>query len=292
MNITFIGLGIMGSRMAANLLKNNVLLTVFNRSAGPAEILVKAGAKEALSCTEAVKNADIVFTMLSTPEAVARVALSDTGFISVMKENAVWADCSTVNPSFSLLCSKKAAEHNVRFIDAPVAGSKPNAEKGELVFFTGGDPGSISEIEPYLKYMGNKIINAGDTGKGTSLKMLVNSLLAQSMLIFSETLLLGERLGLSKDFLLDTLPGLPVSAPFTKAKAEMIRADIYELQFPLEWMHKDLHLAALTAYENNQPLYSVNIAKEIYADAKKSGFGREDFSAVYKFLSKKNEPSY
>ena len=117
--------------------------------------------------------------------------------------------------------------------------------------------------------------------------MLVNSLLAQSMLIFSETLLFGEKMGLSKDFLLNTLPNLVVSAPFTKAKAEMIRADDFEVQFPLEWMHKDLHLVALTAYENNQPLYLANLAKEVYENAKKSGLGREDFSAVYKFLSEK-----
>ena len=103
--------------------------------------------------------------------------------------------------------------------------------------------------------MGNKIVHVGGTGKGTSYKMLVNSLLAQSMLAFSETLLLGEKLGLSKDFLLNSLPNLSVSAPFTKAKADMIRADDYETQFPLELMHKDLHLVALTAYENNQPLF-------------------------------------
>ena len=142
------------------------------------------------------------------------------------------------------------------------------------------------EIEPFLNFMGNKIMHIGETGKGTSFKMLVNSLLAQSMLIFSETILLGEKLGLSKDFLLNTLPNLVVSAPFTKAKAEMIRADNYEVQFPLEWMHKDLHLVALTAYENNQPLCLANIAKELYAKAKQSGLGREDFAAIYKFLNK------
>ena len=85
--------------------------------------------------------------------------------------------------------------------------------------------------------------------------MLVNILLAQSMLIFSEAILLGEKMGIEKDFLLNAIPGLVVSAPFTKFKAEMIRSNNYDVQFPLEWMHKDLHLAAITAYEHNQPLY-------------------------------------
>jgi 3-hydroxyisobutyrate dehydrogenase-like beta-hydroxyacid dehydrogenase len=285
MRVTFIGLGIMGSRMAKNLLKHEVILTVFNRSIAPVKELEHMGASAAASYQEAVQGADIVFTMLASPEVVQQVALSESGFISEMKDNAIWVDCSTVNPSFSVTAGNMAKKHNLRFIDAPVAGTKPNAERGDLVFLVGAEKDDLSEIEHILNFMGNKVLHIGGTGKGTSFKMLVNSLLAQSMLIFSETMLLGEKLGLSKDFLLDTLPNLPVSAPFTKAKAEMIRADNYTVQFPLEWMHKDLHLAALTAYENNQPLCLANIAKELYASAKQSGLGREDFSAIYKFLS-------
>ena len=112
--------------------------------------------------------------------------------------------------------------------------------------------------------------------------MLVNSLLAQSMLVFAETLHLGQKMGLDKDFLLDTLPNLVVSAPFTKFKAEMIRQDDYSVQFPLEWMQKDLHLVTQTAYENNQTLYMANVAKEVYQAAKQKGLSREDFAAIYK----------
>jgi 3-hydroxyisobutyrate dehydrogenase-like beta-hydroxyacid dehydrogenase len=286
MKAAFIGLGIMGSRMARNLIKNNVTLTVFNRSVDPMRKLEESGATAATSHQDAVKDADIVFTMLSSPEVIEEIALSENGFISKMKTKAIWADCSTVNPSFSYRESLTAVNNHVRFIDAPVAGTKPHAENAELVFFVGGETGDVREITPLLNFMGNKIVHVGGTGKGTAYKMLVNSLLAQSMLAFSEALLLGEKLGLSKDFLLDSLPNLLVSAPFTKAKAEMIRADDYEAQFPLELMHKDLHLVALTGYENNQPLLLANLAKELYAKAKQSGFGRNDFAAIYKFLSK------
>jgi 3-hydroxyisobutyrate dehydrogenase-like beta-hydroxyacid dehydrogenase len=286
MKAAFIGLGIMGSRMAQNLMKNNVTLTVFNRSVDPMRKLEKLGATIATSPQESVKDADIVFTMLSSPEVIEKIALSENGFISKMKANAIWVDCSTVNPSFTYRESLIAKNHHSKFVDAPVAGTKPHAESAELVFFVGGETGDVKKITPFLNFMGNKIVHVGGTGKGTSYKMLVNSLLAQSMLAFSEALLLGEKLGLSKDFLLDSLPNLLVSAPFTKAKAEMIRADDYEAQFPLELMHKDLHLVALTAYENDQPLLIANLAKELYANAKKSGFGRKDFAAIYKFLSK------
>ena len=284
MNVTFIGLGIMGSRMARNLLKNNVKLTVYNRSDEPAQLLEAQGAVRASSSTEAVQEADVVFTMLSSPEVVAEVATGSRGFLKGTKQNALWVDCSTVNPSFSRQMHQAAAEHNIRFLDAPVAGSKPQAEKAELVFFVGGVQSDLDEVESLLNFMSQKVMHIGETGQGSSFKMLVNALLAQSMVLFSETLLLGERMGLSRDFLLDTLPNLAVSAPFTKAKAEMIRRDDYEVQFPLELMHKDLHLAALTAYEHQQPLYLANLTKELYGRAVQAGMGRQDFAAVHRLL--------
>ncbi|MFZ0240185.1 MAG: NAD(P)-dependent oxidoreductase [Desulfobacterales bacterium] len=286
MQAAFIGLGIMGSRMARNLLRHDVALCIFNRSKDPVRALEEIGATAASSPKEAVKDADIVITMLASPEVVDMLALAEDGFISAMKKNAVWVDCSTVNPSFSERESRVAQRHHVRFVDAPVAGSKPQAEKGELVFFVGAEKDDVTEIEPLLKFMGHKVLHVGGPGKGTSFKVLVNSLLAQSMLAFSEALLLGEKLGLSKEFLLDSLPNLPVCAPFIKAKAEMIRSADFEAHFPLELMHKDLHLVALTAYENNQPLMAANLVKEVYADAKQSGYGRKDFASIYRFLCK------
>ena len=285
MNATFIGLGIMGQRMAQNLLKNGVTLTVYNRSPKPAQALQEQGARVATSAKEAVREADVVFTMLASPKVVEKVAMGSEGFLSAMRKDALWVDCSTVNPSFSLTAYQAAANHHVRFLDAPVAGTKPQAEQAELVFFVGGAAQDSDAVAPLLNFMGKKTMHIGEVGKGSSFKMLVNALLAQSMVLFSETVLLGEKMGLSRDFLLDTLPGLAVSAPFTKAKAEMIRENDYEVQFPLELMYKDLHLATLTAYEHQQPLYLANLAKEIYARATRNGLGRADFAAVHQFLA-------
>lgn len=282
--IAFIGLGIMGSRMAKNLLKHGQELIVYNRSEGPAQELEALGAKRAKSVAEAVENADTVISMLANPQVVETVMLGKKGGLSQMNAATRWIDCSTVNPSFSAQAKSAAEAAGISFIDAPVAGSKPHAENAELVFFVGGKEAEIKEIEPMLLQMGKKVLHIGESGKGASFKMLVNSLLAQSMLIFSETVLLGEKMGLDKDFLLNTLPNLVVSAPFTKAKAEMIRSNDYEVQFPLELMHKDLQLAALCAYEENQPLPMANAAKELYAQAKKQGLGRLDFAAIHRFM--------
>jgi 3-hydroxyisobutyrate dehydrogenase-like beta-hydroxyacid dehydrogenase len=221
-------------------------------------------AKSAASTNEVVKGADIVFTMLSTPEVVEAMFLQENGALSAMKANAIWVDCSTVNPSFSLKANEAAKKAGVRFMDAPVTGTKPHAANAELAFYVGAEKALLSEVEPYF-----------------------NMMLAQSMIVFSEALLLGEKMGMDKEFLLEMLPKTPVVAPFVQFKREMIRSGNYEANFPLELMHKDLHLAVVTAYEMNHPLYLANLAKEIFADAKKSGMGRLDFAAIHQFLEEK-----
>jgi len=287
MNISFLGLGIMGSRMAANLLKNDIAVTVYNRSSTAVENLVAQGAIKANTVEAAVSKADLVFTMLSTPAAVSEVMLAEQGGITKMKAGAIWSDCSTVNPSFTLQAQQKAAAHGVHFIDSPVAGTKPHAANAELVFFVGGAKEQVEQVKPYYEMMGKKTLHLGAVGKGASFKMLVNIMLAQSMVVFSEAVLLGEKMGFGKDFLLNALPNLVVAAPFTKFKAEMIRANDYEVQFPLEWMYKDLHLATQTAYELSQPLYLANITKELFAEANKNGKGRLDFAAIHQYLESK-----
>lgn len=287
MKITFAGLGIMGSRMAANLLKSSFEITVWNRTASATLPLRDLGATVATGLTEAVKDADVVFSMLSTPESVSACFTGKGGALAAMKKGALWVDCTTVNPSFSQRMAAAAQAAGIRFIDAPVAGSKPQAAAAQLVFFVGASPLQAEEIQPYLAAMGAKVVPLGGTGQGASFKMLVNVMLGQSMLIFSEAVLLGEKLGVDKDFLLDVLPTLAVSAPFTQFKAEMIREDNYDVQFPLEWMHKDLHLATLTAYEEGTPLYLANLTKEIFAAARSEGMGRMDFAAIHRYLDQR-----
>ncbi|GAA5175739.1 MULTISPECIES: NAD(P)-dependent oxidoreductase [Halomonadaceae] len=286
MKVAFIGLGIMGRHMARNLMRHDDLtLSVFNRSPEPVEALVEAGARGANSAEEAVAEADIVFTMLAEPSVVEAVAFGEGGFVAAMGEGALWVDCSTVNPSFSRAMATRAGGHGLRFVDAPVAGTKQPAEEAALTFLVGGAREDVEILRPLLDCMGQKIVHAGETGQGAAFKMLVNAQLAQSMLVYAETALLGENLGFSRDFLMDTLPNLPVSAPFLAGKAELIRSGDYAAQFPLEWMHKDLQLLDLTAYEQNQPLYLASLAKSLYGSAKAAGHGRDDFAAIHAYLA-------
>lgn len=286
MKVAFIGLGIMGSRMAANLLKNGADLTVYNRTAKSTLPLKENGAKVADSAAEAVREADVVFSMLSTPQVVADVFWGEGNVLQAMKKGTWWLDCTTVNPSFSMQSKTEAEKAGIKFLDAPVSGSKSQAEGAELIFLVGSTEKNAREMDGFFNMMGKKTIYMGEIGKGASFKMIINMMMAQSMALFSEAVLLGDKMGISKEFLLETLPDLIVTPPFIKNKINNIAKGEYEVQFPLEWMHKDLHLAAISAYENNQPLYLANVAKEMFEGAKAKGMGRLDFSAIFKYLEK------
>ena len=288
MKIGFIGLGIMGSRMAANLQKKGHELVVYNRTKQKADALLAAGASWAPTPADVARQVKVLFTMLAKPDAVAEAALiGKNGFLNHLAAGSLWIDCSTVNPSFSKLMASEAGQRKIRFIDAPVAGSKGPAEQAQLLFYAGGEKADVDEAKPLLEAMGKAVFPIGGHGMGTAMKMVNNLLLAQAMAAFSEALVLGQSLGIPRDMLFNTLLGGPVTAPFLAFKRAKLESGNFEAEFPLRWMHKDAQLVAETAYETGAALPAVNVVKEIYALAVRSGLGEEDFSAVFTFLNGK-----
>jgi 3-hydroxyisobutyrate dehydrogenase-like beta-hydroxyacid dehydrogenase len=150
MKIAFIGLGIMGSRMAGNLITAGYDLVVFNRTKDKAESLLTRGATWGSSPAETAKQAEILITMLATPEAVQQNALGHQGFLDHLQPRSIWVDCSTVNPSFSKKMASAAHQRKIRHIDAPVLGTKKPAQEGTLTFFVGGEQTDIEAIRPLL----------------------------------------------------------------------------------------------------------------------------------------------
>lgn len=280
--IGFIGLGIMGSRMAKNLLQGGFDLIIFNRTKEKAGELLQKGAAWADSPREVAEKSDVIFTMLANPEAVEAAALNEAGFLNHLQAGKLWVDCSTVDPMFTRKMAEEAANRKIRFLDAPVAGSRGPAEQGELIFLVGGEKRDLDEIKSMLEVMGKEISYQGGVSKGTSMKLIINLMLAQSMAAFSEAVRLGESIGLNKEHVINTLLNGPTAAPFLKGKKEKILESDYEADFPLEHMHKDMQLASVTAYECHLSLPIANITKEMYAMASQQGFGKEDFSAIYR----------
>jgi 3-hydroxyisobutyrate dehydrogenase-like beta-hydroxyacid dehydrogenase len=285
MKIGFIGLGIMGSRMAANLQKHGYSLVLFNRTRAKAEPLLGPCGTFSDSPADVAEQVDILFTMLAHPDAVEQAALGRNGFLGNLKPNALWVDCSSVNPSFSKKMAAETARREVRFADAPVTGSAPVAADAKLVFWVGADGADLETIRPLLLCMGNKIVHAGGHGMGTSMKMVINLLLGNAMAAFAEAMALGEGLGLSQKTLFDSLLGTPAVAPFLASKRDKIDKGNYEAEFPLRWMQKDLHLASVSAYESGVAMPLTNAAKELYRLAMREGHASQDFSAIYDYLA-------
>jgi 3-hydroxyisobutyrate dehydrogenase-like beta-hydroxyacid dehydrogenase len=285
MKIGFIGLGIMGSRMAADLEKNRHVLVLFNRTPAKAESLVGPCGTLADSPATLAEQVDIVFTMLANPAAVQESALGENGFLDHLRSNAIWVDCSSVNPSFSKRMAAEAARRGVRFVDAPVTGSAGPAAEAKLVFWVGGEPADLETIRPLLLCMGNRIVHVGGHGMGTSMKMVVNVLLGNAMAAFAEGMALGQGLGISRKVLLDSLLNTPVAAPFLASKRQKIESGNYEAEFPLRWQQKDLHLAAVSAFDSGVAMPITNAAKELYRLAMMKGHALEDFSAICEYLA-------
>jgi glyoxylate/succinic semialdehyde reductase len=287
MKIGFIGLGIMGSRMAANLQKHGHSLVLFNRTRAKAEPLLGPCGKFADSPAKLAEQVDVLFTMLAHPDAVEQAALGADGFLNHLRPNTLWIDCSSVNPSFSKKMAAEAARREIRFVDAPVTGSAPAAAEAKLIFWVGTDPADLESIRPLLLCMGNKIVHTGGHGAGTSMKMVINLLLGTGMAAFAEAMALGEGLGLTSKMLFDSLLGTPVVAPFLTAKRDKIDNRNYEVEFPLRWMQKDMHLATVSAYETGVAMPLTNVTKEMYRLAMRDGHATEDFSAIYEFVTDK-----
>jgi 3-hydroxyisobutyrate dehydrogenase/glyoxylate/succinic semialdehyde reductase len=289
--IAFLGLGIMGSRMAANLLKAGHNVAVWNRSVGKAGQLASLGAFAAATPADAVQagqGAEVVITMLSTPAVVEKAALGPDGFLPAMQPDTLWIDSSTVDPFFSRRMASAAEQRGVRFIDAPVTGSKEAAEKGGLRFLVGANTTDLDQAMPLLEKMGTAVVHAGERGMGSSIKLVMNLMAAQAMLAYAEGLALGEALGFTRAQMLELTMGMPHVAPLVSTKRTKIETNTYDADFPLKWMQKDLQLASQMGYEMGLAMPQTNIAKEVYRMAMRAGLAEADFAAVVQFLEKKN----
>jgi 3-hydroxyisobutyrate dehydrogenase-like beta-hydroxyacid dehydrogenase len=283
-NIGFIGLGIMGSRMAVNLAKAGHQLYVYNRTKDKAKNILSNRIIWKDNPSQVAMESEVLITMLSAPEAVREIALGENGFLDSLEKGNLWMDCSTVNPSFSREMAGLATQRGIHFLDAPVGGSRIPAEKGELVFFVGGEENDFRKCEPLFQVMGKKYIYLGGHGSGTSLKIVFNLLLGHAMAAFAEGMALGVSLGLDKEKLLDILVPSYVEPPFMELKKPKLEQNDYGADFPLKWMHKDLQLASQTAFEQGIALPGVNVIKELYQLASQSGYAEKDFSAIFQFF--------
>jgi 3-hydroxyisobutyrate dehydrogenase-like beta-hydroxyacid dehydrogenase len=290
--IGFIGLGLMGSRMVARLLDAGHRLLVYNRTVDKARTLLDAGAEWAASPCEAARGADVVWTMLSTPEVVERVATGDNGFLPAMKESTLWIDSSTVDPACSRRMAAAAGARGVRFLDAPVSGSTSAAEAGDLLFLVGGARVDVDQARPLFEEVARKVLHVGGSGQGAALKLVFNQLLGTAILAAAEAIVLGESQGIDRPTLFAALEDC---GALPSGLRERIRASIeeavHEPGFPLQWIEKDLRLASRAGAERGAVIPMTDAAKTTYALARRHGWGARSITAVFEYLRGTQRPT-
>ncbi len=286
--VGFIGLGLMGRPMAANLLKAGYALTVWNRTAARADELVAAGAQRAANPRAVAAAADIVFTMVSDPPALeARSVGRRRRVRGVLRAGSILIDSSTVSPALAIRVAAAAAQKNAEFLEAPVTGGTWGAEKGELVFMIGGDKKTLTKAEPVLNVLGRRRFHLGAHGAGQTVKVAMNLILALQVQAFAEALALVRREGIGGENLLEILQSSMGRSGLVDIKAPLMLKGEYPPSFPLRLMHKDLGLALDLANRLGVPLPATAAARETYGAVKDAGQADADYAAVAAFWQKK-----
>lgn len=282
--IGFMGLGIMGTPMATNLLKAGYPVMVYNRSPEKSAPLVKQGAALASAPKTLAKAADISIAMVTGPEALGDLLWGPNGAGGAFNHSKVFINMSSVSPRSTRELAAELEPSGVTFIDAPVSGTKKPAEDSALIILAGGSREKVQELEPVFLAMGKKVIYCGALGQGSMMKMFINLLLGLMMEGFAEVLNFGKLGGLSLDAMLDTVFSGPLSCGMFQVKAANLQNHTYPAAFPLKHMTKDVKFVVDTAFELGAPVPVAHTILQLFRTGVAQGWGDEDISAIAKVL--------
>lgn len=281
MKIGFVGLGIMGSAMAKNLLKAGHHLTVWNRTQATTEQFYAAGAQVAGSPREAAEASEIVCAMMSDPAAVKAVRDGSDGIIAGLGFGKGYIDLSTIDADTSIESFRLARERGAFFLEAPVAGSRKPAEDATLIIMAAGDKALYDKALPALQAIGKKILFLGETGNASRMKLANNLAMGGMLTALAEGMALAAQSGLDLSQFLEVLDSGALSNPMFRLKGPVMAANSgFPTSFPLKHMQKDLRLALQLAEEVRQPLFVTATVNELFKKALANGLGDADFSAV------------
>lgn len=279
-SVALLGLGTMGHGMAVNLLKAGFPLTVWNRTQAKAESLAQIGATLAKSPAGAATRADVVLAMLADDDASRAAWLGQDGALAAMASGAIAVDCSTLSPKWISELKTEITNRGLRMVEAPVTGSRPQAEAGQLTFLAGADKETLAAVTPVLRCMCKEILHVGFIGSGAQLKLINNFLCAVQVTSFAEALRWIERTGLQRDTALDFLKRGAAGSNILSAMSERMTQKAYEVNFLLRLMEKDIRYARAAASELGIDLSTSSSAEELFRTAREQGYGEQDMSAV------------
>ncbi|MEA2314019.1 MAG: 3-hydroxyisobutyrate dehydrogenase [Solirubrobacteraceae bacterium] len=279
--VGFLGLGIMGSRMAANVARAGFPLTVWTHTPGKAAAwAAKHAASDSPTPAQVAQNSDIVVSMLVDGDQVAAVLLGEDGVIGAAHEGLLCVDCTTIGPPESRRIGAALADRGVRMLDAPVTGSSPRAEDATLTIMAGGEPADFRRAQPLLASMGELIVHVGELGQGEMLKLINNSLGAANAAAVCEALLLAEATGVDLDALVQvTSAGSGASAQL-QLKSQAMREHDFTTLFKTAHMLKDVRLCLEEAQAAGVPFPAAAHARDLLVAAMGRGRGEQDYAAM------------
>ena len=272
--VAWIGVGAMGSRMAARLREAGHDLVVWNRTREKAEEL---GVPVASSARAAAERAEFIFTMLADPAALEAVTEADDGVIAGLRDGAVLVDMSTVGPQPIAHLAEKMPAH-ASLLDVPVLGSLPQAESGTLKLFAGGDDAVFDRARPLLETLGEPL-RTGPLGSGAAAKLIANATLVGTIALLGETLALADSLGLPRETAWEVLAATPLAAQAERRRPAVDSGE-YPPRFRLSLARKDADLVLAT----DPDLPALAAAREHLAAAEAAGLGDEDYAAVLEHI--------
>ncbi|BEH10564.1 MULTISPECIES: NAD(P)-dependent oxidoreductase [Geobacter] len=284
--VGFLGLGTVGRHMAANLLKGNYELTVYDSDPAAVADLAALGATGAATPREAAKGRDIVIHIRPEKERLRPDIYGPDGIFAGIDPGTILVDMGTHSLTSTMEMADEAAKHRVMYLDAPVWGTKEHAANGLLTILAGGDPSLVGRCRELFSFFGLNIIHVGSIGDATRMKFVVNLVQAELMQALAESIVFGEKLGFTADRILEVLDSGGVASPLFHSKGRSIARGDFTRNLALKYVHEQLELVLEKADKLGLELPAAKVACATYEQGVKDGRGEEDFSSVVKVLRK------
>ena len=283
-NLGFVGLGSMGGEMARLLLEAGHSVTGYNRTKSRAQWLLELGMLWGNTPRGVAQAADVTLSMVRDTEALLAVTGGPDGLIAGLGPGKYYIDMSTVSPAASKQLAVQAAEAGAKMFDAPVSGSLVTLKAGQLSFMVGGDQEALEDIRPILQDIGPTVDYVGANGLAAMMKVAVNLNLPVQILAFSESLLLAEKMGISRELATKVLLNSVVASPALKYRLPMVLDMPEEPLFDVDMIQKDLNLALDAGAELKVPLPTTAITNQFLNAAQGMGLADKDFVILFDIL--------
>jgi 2-hydroxy-3-oxopropionate reductase len=284
-SVAFIGLGIMGGPMAANLVKAGFDVTGYNRSPDKVKALVEAGGAGADSIAEAVRGADVIITIVPDSPDVEQVTGGDDGIFAHADPGAVYIDMSSIRPDVSVRVAEAGREAGLRVLDAPVSGGEAGAIEGSLSIMVGGEPEDFEAARPVLDALGKTIVHVGPAGSGQTVKAANQLIVAVNIEALAEAVVFLEAYGVDTEAALKVLGGGLAGSTVLDRKGANMLAREFAPGFRLALHHKDLGIVTSAAREAGVVIPLGAVVSQLVAALVARGDGGLDHSGLLKLVA-------